>query len=142
MIIIGINAYHADSSASIFVNGKLIAVIEEERLTRIKHWAGFPVLAIEFCLQQAGIGLDKVDYFVIGRDSKDKLINKLWYLVKNLFSRVGFITNRFQNDRKGSSIEKELSDMSSFNESFFQGKVIQVDHPRSHIASAFFFIYI
>lgn len=138
MIIIGINAYHADSSAAIFVNGKLIAAIEEERFTRIKHWSGFPVLAIEFCLQQAGIGLDKVDYFAIGRDSKAKIFNKLGYLVKNPFSCAGLITERFQNGRKISSIEKELSDMSSLNESFFKGKVIQVEHHRSHIASAFF----
>ena len=141
MIIIGINAYHTDSSAAIFVNGKLIAAIEEERLTRIKNWAGFPALAIEFCLQQAGVGLDKVDYFVIGIDSKAKLFNKLWYLVKNLFSNMGLISERFQNGSKISSIEKELSDMSSFNELFFKGKVIEVDHPRSYIASAFF-IYI
>jgi carbamoyltransferase len=138
MIIIGINAYHADSSAAIFVNGKLIAAIEEERFTRIKHWAGFPVLSIEFCLQQAGIGLDQVDYFAIGRDSKAKLLNKLGYLVKNPFSSIGLITERFQNGRKISSIENELSDMSSLNESFFKGKVIQVEHHRSHIASAFF----
>ena len=138
MIIIGINAYHADSSAAIFVNGNLIAAIEEERFTRIKHWAGFPVLAIEFCLQQAGIGLDQVDYFAIGRDSKAKLFNKLGYLVKNPFSSIGLITERFKNGRKISSIEKELSDMSSLNESFFKGKVIQVEHHRSHIASAFF----
>ena len=116
----------------------MIAAIEEERFTRIKHWAGFPVLAIEFCLQQAGIGLDKVDYFAIGRDSKAKLFNKLGYLVKNPFSCAGLITERFQNGRKISSIEKELSDMSSLNESFFKGKVIQVEHHRSHIASAFF----
>ena len=42
MIILGINAYHADSSAAIFVDGRMIAAIEEERFTRVKHWAGFP----------------------------------------------------------------------------------------------------
>ena len=138
MIIIGINAYHADSSAAIFVNGKLVAAIEEERFTRIKHWAGFPALAIEFCIEQAGISLDKVDYFAIGRDSKAKLFNKLGYLLKNPFSSIGLIIERFQNGRKISSIEKELSDISSFNESIFKRKVIQVEHHRSHIASAFF----
>jgi carbamoyltransferase len=138
MVIIGINAYHADSSAAIFVNGKLVAAIEEERFTRIKHWAGFPSLAIEFCIEQAGISLDRVDYFAIGRDSKAKLFNKLGYLLKNPFSSIGLIIERFQNGRKISSIEKELSDMSSFNESIFKGKVIQVEHHRSHIASAFF----
>ncbi len=43
MIILGLNAYHGDSSACIVVDGKLIAAVEEERFTRIKHWAGLPV---------------------------------------------------------------------------------------------------
>ena len=41
MKIIGINAFHADSSACILVDGKLVAAVEEERFNRIKHWAGF-----------------------------------------------------------------------------------------------------
>ncbi|HMT97014.1 MAG TPA: carbamoyltransferase N-terminal domain-containing protein, partial [Ferruginibacter sp.] len=53
MIILGINAYHADASAAIFVDGKLIAATEEERFTRIKHWAGFPAKAVAFCLKEA-----------------------------------------------------------------------------------------
>lgn len=138
MIIIGINAYHADSSAAIFVNGKLIAAIEEERFTRIKHWAGFPKLSIEFCLQEAGIDLCQVDYFAIGRDSKAKLFNKLGYLFKNPLSSAGLVVERFKNGKKISSIEKELSDMSTLNESFFKEKVVQIEHHRSHIASSFF----
>ena len=38
-IVIGINAYHADSAACLIVNGKLVAAIEEERINRIKHWS-------------------------------------------------------------------------------------------------------
>ena len=46
MIILGINAHHADASAAILVDGKLIAAVEEERFRRVKHWAGFPSIAI------------------------------------------------------------------------------------------------
>ena len=49
-IILGINAYHGDSSACLLLNGELIAAIEEERLRRIKHWAGFPSKAFEYCI--------------------------------------------------------------------------------------------
>ena len=49
-IILGINAFHADSSACLIIDGKLIAAIEEERLNRIKHYAGFPAKAIKECL--------------------------------------------------------------------------------------------
>jgi len=48
-IVLGLNAYHADSSAAIFVDGTLVAATEEERFRRIKHWAGFPSEAITFC---------------------------------------------------------------------------------------------
>jgi carbamoyltransferase len=43
MVILGINAYHGDASAAVVVDGALVAAVEEERFTRIKHYAGFPV---------------------------------------------------------------------------------------------------
>ncbi len=42
MLILGINAFHGDSSACLIKDGELIATVEEERFRRIKHWAGFP----------------------------------------------------------------------------------------------------
>jgi hypothetical protein len=50
MIILGLNAFHADSSAALLKDGKLIAAAEEERFRRTKHWAGFPSQAIAYCL--------------------------------------------------------------------------------------------
>lgn len=50
MYILGINAFHGDSSACIFQDDRFIAALEEERLTRIKHWAGLPVQAIPVLL--------------------------------------------------------------------------------------------
>ncbi len=54
MIILGLNAFHADSSAALVRDGKLIAAAEEERFRRIKHWAGFPSQAVAYCLREAG----------------------------------------------------------------------------------------
>ena len=54
-IIIGINANHADSSACIIIDGKLVAAIEEERLNRIKHFSGYPILSIKECMRIANI---------------------------------------------------------------------------------------
>ncbi|MEO6719128.1 MAG: carbamoyltransferase C-terminal domain-containing protein [Ferruginibacter sp.] len=138
MIIIGINAYHADSSAAIFVDGKLIAAIEEERFTRVKHWAGFPKLAIEFCLTEAGITYEEVDFFAIGRDSKAKFLKKIIYLLKNLSGNFSVVKDRFLNSKKAASVENELAAMSGLPASAFAGKIRQVEHHRSHIASAFF----
>src|SRR5690349_20562584 len=110
MYILGINAYHADSSAAIFKDGQMIAATEEERFTRIKHWAGFPAQAIQFCLKEAGIGLAQVDYITIGRDPKAKLGNKLKYLAKNPYLIAGAV-NRFKNSREVTSLEDEFKNI-------------------------------
>src|SRR5882757_10694098 len=107
MYILGVNAYHADSSAAIFKDGIMIAATEEERFTRIKHWAGFPVQAIQFCLREAGITLGEIDYITIGRDPKAKFLNKLNYLRKNP-SLVAGAFKRYKNSREVTSLEDEF----------------------------------
>ncbi len=138
MIIIGINAYHADSSAAVFVDGKMIAAIEEERFTRTKHWAGFPKRAIEFCLKEAGVTYEQVDFYAIGRDPKAKLFKKALYLLKNLGGSASTIKDRLQNSKKVGSIEEELALISGLPVGTFAGKVKNIEHHRSHLASAFF----
>jgi len=58
--ILGINAYHADASAVLIKDGQIVAAAEEEQFNRIKHSAGFPALAIQYCLQRAGIKIEDV----------------------------------------------------------------------------------
>ena len=70
MYILGINAYHGDSSCCLIKNGIVLCAIEEERIRRIKHWAGFPSKAIQFCLEDAGITIQDVDHITISRDLK------------------------------------------------------------------------
>ncbi|TBR19258.1 MAG: carbamoyltransferase [Chitinophagaceae bacterium] len=138
MYILGINAYHADSSAAIFKNGILIAATEEERFRRIKHWAGFPSEAIKFCLKEAGITLSEVDYICIGRDPKAKLFSKFFYLLKNITKKNTLLFDRLKNSKKVKSIERELSEISGLSESEIKPKIQNVEHHRSHLASAFF----
>ena len=76
-VILGLNAFHADSAACIVVDGQLVAAAEEERFRRIKHWAGFPTLAIEYCLAEAGISLSQVDHIAMNQDSNANLKKKL-----------------------------------------------------------------
>ncbi|NJN35274.1 MAG: hypothetical protein HC817_14520 [Saprospiraceae bacterium] len=84
MYTLGINAYHGDSSACIYRNTEIIAATEEERILRLKHWAGLPVKAIEFCLKEAGISLKDVDHITVSRDPKAKLSQKALYAVSSL----------------------------------------------------------
>lgn len=138
MIILGINAYHADASAAIFVDGKLIAATEEERFTRRKHWAGFPKQAIQFCLDEAGITFNEVDHYAIGRDPKAKLIKKILYLAANPGGSIASVRERLTNHRKVSSIEEELASISGLPATTFSEKIHNIEHHRSHLASAFF----
>jgi len=138
MIILGINAYHADSSAAILINGKLVAAIEEERFTRVKHWAGFPSQAIQFCLKEAGISLDEVDHFAIGRDPRAKFFKKILFLLRHPAGSFNAVMDRFKNAQKVSSLEHELALLSEHSASTFKTRIHQVEHHRSHLASAFF----
>ena len=66
--ILGINAFHADSSACILNFGKLIAAAEEERFRRIKHWSGFPSESIKYCLNEAKISISEVRHITVNTD--------------------------------------------------------------------------
>jgi carbamoyltransferase len=139
MIILGINAYHADASAAILVNGRLIAAIEEERFTRTKHWAGFPVEAIKFCLQEANLSLENVDYFCIGRDPKAKFNKKMAFMLRSPIYVLKYAVNRFVNSKKISGIANELQKVdATVSVSHLEAKIQNVEHHRSHLASAFY----
>ena len=64
MNVLGLSFYYHDSSAGLVKDGVLVAAAEEERFSRRKHDSGFPALAIEFVLRQAGITIHDVDYVV------------------------------------------------------------------------------
>jgi carbamoyltransferase len=140
MYILGLNAYHADSSAAIFKDGEMIAATEEERFRRVKHWAGFPSQAIEFCLVEAGISLADLDHIAIGRDPRAKLFRKLLFLAQNPGGSWHAVMDRLQNAKKVSSLEQEFAAIAppGLDIRALKGKIHQVEHHRSHLASAFF----
>jgi carbamoyltransferase len=140
MYILGLNAYHADSSAAIFKDGKMIAATEEERFRRVKHWAGFPSMAIEFCLREAGISLSQLDHIAIGRDPFAKLGKKLLFLAGHPGGGWRAVKDRLQNAKKVSSVEQELAGIDPEHADLhaLKKKIHQVEHHRSHLASAFF----
>ncbi len=139
MYILGVNAYHADSSAAIFKDGKLLAATEEERFKRVKHWAGFPSEAVAFCLKEAGITLDQLDHIAIGRDPYAKLGKKILYLLKNPGGGWHAVRNRLSNAKKVSSLDEEFSSLNGIhNTKEIRRKIHHIEHHRSHLASAFF----
>lgn len=137
MYILGINAYHGDSSACIYHHDKLIAATEEERFRRIKHWAGFPSMAIEFCLKEAGIEIQDVDYIAISRDPKANFLKKVGTAIKNKLS-LSNIISRAKNLKKAASIEDEFTNHFKLAKGSLKAQIVNVEHHRSHLASAFF----
>jgi carbamoyltransferase len=137
MYILGINAFHGDSSACILKNGEIIAASEEERFRRIKHWAGFPSEAIKFCLKEANIDITEVDYVTISRDPSANLHKKIVHSVKNLVS-VKALKDRLANSKKVVSTKAELAKIFNIPAENITAEIKNIEHHRSHLASAFF----
>lgn len=134
MVILAINAYHGDASAAIINEGKLMAAAEEERFNRIKHSAGFPIGAVRYCLAQAGISLQEVDYVVLPRDPKARFLRKLYYGLKipELTLRRAVALRKMQN------IKKTLAKIFDIDGKEIKANFINVEHHKAHLASSFF----
>ena len=137
MYILGINAFHGDSSACLLKDGKVLCATEEERFRRVKHWAGFPTEAIKFCLEDEGISIKQVDHITISRDPKANFFKKVLHSLKNSIS-ISTIWNRLTNAKKVSSVKGELAKIFELPESEIKAEVHNIEHHRSHIASSFF----
>jgi carbamoyltransferase len=134
MIILGINAYHADSAAAVVRDGVLVAAAEEERFRRVKHWAGFPSRAIEFCLREAGVSLGGVDHVAVNQDSRANLLAKLHYVLTNT-SSLGLARERLKNRRQRESMPDLLR--KTFPGQSVRGSFHNIEHHLAHLSSAF-----
>ncbi len=135
---LGINAFHADSSAALLKDGQLLVATEEERYTRLKHWAGFPIQAIQFCLKEQQIQLKDVAHFTIGRDPKAKFWKKLLLLLKEP-SLAFTIGARLKNQSNVIDLKKAFYGVDgSLDLAGIGQRIMAIEHHRSHLASAFF----
>ena len=134
-ILLGINAYHGDSSACLVCDGKLIAAAEEERFRRIKHWAGLPTEAINYCLASAGVRLHEVDHIALNRKPGVNNLRRLAFVLTHP-PHPGLVLNRLRNIRKAATIESALR--GAFPRDTIKAKVHHVEHHLAHLASAYF----
>ena len=134
MYIVGLNAFHGDSSACLLKDGNLIGAAEEERFRRIKHWAGFPSEALKWCLFEAGINLQDVDHIALNQDIKANLGRKIMFTLDKRPS-LKMLIERFQNKRKRLSVKEHL--LKAFPNSEFNGSIHSVEHHTAHLSSAF-----
>ncbi|MCS7269084.1 MAG: hypothetical protein NZ704_13610 [Geminicoccaceae bacterium] len=136
-LILGLNAYHADSSACILRDGVLVAAAEEERFRRIKHWAGLPVEAVRYCLAEAGARLEDVDHVAINRDPKANVLRKVLFAFKQRPS-LALVRDRLANAAKVGSPLDELARALEVPRGRLRARLHPVEHHLAHLASAFF----
>lgn len=134
MIILGINAYHANAAAAIVVDGRLIAAVEEERLNRVKYAAGFPAQAIQFCLDQAGAKLKDVDHVAVPRDPWARIGTKLHYAIR----MPRFALERARVMKRFAGIREDLAAAFDTNPAEIGAQFHRIEHHMAHMASAYY----
>lgn len=155
MYILGISAYYHDSSAALIKNDEIVAAVQEERFTRIKQDDSFPKESIKYCLVEANISLDDIDYIAF----YDKPFIKFERLLETYLTEApkgfqSFLTSipiwlkdkLFLKEtlaREFKSLFEELNpNTTGKTAKEFKAKVIQKfmfgEHHQSHAASAFY----
>jgi carbamoyltransferase len=134
MNILGINAYHANASAALLSNGRLVAAVEEERFNRVKYAAGFPAQAMRYCLAEAGITLADVDHIAIPRDPWARLRTKLFYALR----MPSFAFERVRVMARFAGVKEELGRAFDISPERIRAQFHRVEHHQAHLASTFF----
>jgi carbamoyltransferase len=132
--ILGINAYHADASAALICDGKLVAAAEEERFNRIKHCAGFPYQAVKYCLEVAGIKPQELTHIAVARDTRANLDKKFLYALKI----PQMALRRLAPQGKFAGIKEDVARALDVDPAVLTAEVNRVEHHKAHLASAFF----
>lgn len=135
--ILGISAFYHDSAAALVVDGQIMAAAQEERFTRKKHDPAFPSEAVRYCLQEAGLALDDLDYIAF----YDKPLVKFERLLESYlaYAPAGFKSFAM-------AIPLWLKDKIHTRKAIREGlgrtnlkkPLVFLDHHESHAASAFF----
>jgi carbamoyltransferase len=142
MNILGFSAYYHDSAACLVIDGKVIAAAQEERFTRKKHDSAFPAQAVRYCLAEADLKPENIDYIVF----YDKPFLKFERLLETYlaFAPRGFKSfvaalpvwlkdKLFQKRMISDALKEEFGDQVNWAE-----RLLFSEHHLSHAASAFF----
>lgn len=134
--ILGISAFYHDSAAALVRDGEIVAAAQEERFTRVRHDAGFPSLAIAYCLSEAGIEIEEVDYVCF----YDKPLRKFDRILETYLAYAprGFLSFR-------AAVPVWLKEKIFLQRALrkgldgrYQKNFVYTAHHQSHAASAFF----
>lgn len=135
MNILGINAYHGDASAALIIDGQLVGAAEEERFTRVKHDTSFPIDAIRYCLDAAGLAPQELDWISLSKDPRANLGRRARFAIGSPAGRR-MLRSRIPNLRKTLQAGTTLADQLGVPN--LKAKTNFTEHHRAHIASSFF----
>lgn len=133
-VILGINAYHGDSSTAIIRDGKLLAAVEEERFRRIKHWAGLPTESMKYCLQVAGVKFSDLEHIAINLDPKVNHGRRLLHVLRHLPSPK-LLLARLLKLNKTATVREAIAQ--AFPRESMRAEMHHVEHHLSHLASSY-----
>ena len=133
MTILGLNAYHGDSAACLFVDGKLVAAAEEERFRRIKHWAGLPTQAIDYCLREGGVTVSEIDHIAVNRKPGVNNLRRLLFVLRHR-PDPRLMWQKVRNIRKAATVKEALE---AHYGTSLRAESHQIEHHHAHLASAF-----
>jgi carbamoyltransferase len=133
--VLGINAFHGDSAAALLRDGAFAAGIEEERLNRVKHWAGFPAAAIAAVLAESGCEPESVAHVAVSRDPSAHLLAKVLFALRR-GPGIAAVRSRLENHRRIRDVPSLLRAACGGRE--LRAQFHAVEHHRAHLASAFF----
>jgi carbamoyltransferase len=135
--ILGLNSFHADASAALLRDGELVAAVAEERLNRVKHFAGFPGLAVKEVLDLAGIGIEDVDHLALNKDNKANLMSKLAFALTNLGRITRMARQRLEYRAKAMDAPNLICKALGVPRDRLRATVHHVEHHLCHAASAY-----
>lgn len=133
-LVLGINAYHGDSSAAIVRGGKLIAAVEEERFNRIKHWAGLPVESMRYCLREAGVKFSELEHIAINLNPRVNNLRRLLHILKHR-PDFGLLLERLRKRGKTKSVGESIA--GAFAGEPMKAQVHHIEHHLAHLASSY-----
>jgi carbamoyltransferase len=136
-IILGINAFHADASAVLLRDGEVVGAIAEERLNRVKHFAGFPAMAVRRVLEMGGLGASDIDHVAIGRDARANLLDKVGFSLKNLGRISKLAEQRLKNRADIADVPSLLCDALGAPRGSLRARFHHLEHHLCHAASTY-----
>jgi carbamoyltransferase len=132
MVVLGLNAYHGDSSAAALVDGQLVAAAEEERFNRVKHVAGFPADALRYVVEAAGVRRRDIRIVAVARDPRARIFHKARYALQMPHA----IAHRLGAQRKFANVADAVAQALDLTNGWLE--VRRVEHHKAHLASSFF----